>query len=126
MSSRKTFSNHNHLPDQRLGRMLEERDHQFESQRSKLNRIGSIALLVIVGGGVALFFCFPENRSAVSTLLQVMKEASAQDPPVRPASPPVTGAEPAPVLKPNGLIAPEDAHFAKEVFQFIEAPNQRK
>ena len=121
VSARKGSSNHNHLPDQRLGRMLEERDQQFESQRGRFNKIGTIALVVMIGGGVALFFSSSENRSAVSTFVKVMNEANAPAPP-----PPPTAPGAAPVLKPNGLIDPADAHFAKEIFQFIEAPNQKK
>ena len=105
--------------------MLNDRDRQFETHRGKLNKIGSLVLVVIVGGGAALFFSSSENRSAVATFVQLMKEADAPSPP--PAAPPAAGSTPAsPVLKPNGLLAPEDARFAKEIFQFIQAPNQQK
>lgn len=104
--------------------MLEDRDRQFESQRGKLNKIGTIALLVLIVGGAVLFFSFRDNREAVSTFVQLMKEANKPAPAPPPAPPPAEGT--APVLKPNGLINPDDARFAKEIFQFIEAPNQKK
>jgi len=107
--------------------MLDSRDRQFEQQRGKLNKIGSIALVVILGGGAALFFSSSENRAAVATFTQIMKEANQPAPAPPPAPAPAAGASPAaPALKPNGLIAPEDARFAKEIFQFIQAPNHSK
>lgn len=127
MSGRKGSSNHGHLPDERLGSMLDQRDRQFEQQRGKLNRIGSIALVVILGGGAALFFSSSENRAAVATFAQLLKEADPPTPAPPPAPAPAAGApSAAPASKPNGLIAPEDARFAKEIFQFIQAPNQHK
>lgn len=127
MSGRKSFSNHNHLPDQRLGRMLEDRDRQFESHRGKLSKIGSIALVLILGGGAALFFSSSENREAVVDLIKAVKEAEASPTPTAAAPAPAPGATPAPSeLKPNGLIAPEDARFVKEIFQFIQAPDHQK
>ncbi len=127
MSGRKSFTNHNHLPDQRLGQMLEDRDRQFETHRGKLSKIGSIALVVILGGGAALFFSSSENRDGVVSLIKAIKEVDAASPPPAAAPVPAPGATPAASeLKPNGLIAPEDAHFAKEIFQFIEAPNHKK
>lgn len=127
MSGRKSFSNHNHLPDQRLGRMLEDRDRQFESHRGKLSKIGSIALVLILGGGAALFFSSSENREAVVDLIKAVKEAEAPPTPTAAAPAPAPGATPAPSeLKPNGLIAPEDARFVKEIFQFIQAPDHQK
>jgi hypothetical protein len=127
VSGRKSFSNHNHLPDQRLGRMLEDRDRQFESHRGKLSKIGSIALVLILGGGAALFFSSSENREAVVDLIKAVKEAEAPPTPTAAAPAPAPGATPAPSeLKPNGLIAPEDARFVKEIFQFIQAPDHQK
>lgn len=83
--------------------------------------------MVIIGGGVALFFSSLENRSAVATFVQIMQEANQPAPIPPPAAPLVAGATPtAPALKLNGLLALEDARFAKEIFQFIEAPNQHK
>ena len=83
--------------------------------------------MVIIGGGVALFFSSSENRSAVATFVQIMQEANQPAPIPPPAAPPAAGAtSTAPALKPKGLLAPEDARFAKEIFQFIEAPNQHK
>jgi len=127
VSGRKSFSNHNHLPDQRLGQMLEDRDRQFEAHRGKLSKIGSMALLVILGGGAALFFSSSENRAAVADVIKAMEEANAATPPPQAAPISAPGATPAASgVKPNGLIAPEDAHFAKEIFQFIQAPNHEK
>lgn len=123
MSARKGPTNHDHLPDQRLGQLLGDRDRQFESQRGKLNKIGTIVLVVIIGGSAALFFSSAENRSAVTTFVKLMNESQAPAPP--PSAPP-SAAETAPVLKPNGLIDPGDARFAKEIFQFIQAPNEKK
>jgi hypothetical protein len=127
VSGRKSFSNHNHLPDQRLGRMLEDRDRQFESHRGKLSKIGSIALVVILGGGAALFFSSSENREAVVDLVKAMKEVDTASSSPAAAPVPAPGAPPAGSgLKPNGLIAPEDARFVKEIFQFIQAPDHQK
>lgn len=105
--------------------MLEDRDRQFERHRGKLSKIGSIALVVVLGGGAALFFSSSENREAVVDLVKAVKEVDA--PPAPAAAAPAPGATSAPSgLKPNGLISPEDARFAKEIFQFIEAPDQKK
>lgn len=127
MSGRKSFSNHNHLPDQRLGRMLEDRDRQFDSHRGKLSKIGSIALVVVLGGGAALFFSSSKNREAVVDLIKAVKEVDAPPTPTAVAPAAAPGATPAASgLKPNGLIAPEDARFVKEIFQFIQAPDHQK
>ncbi len=107
--------------------MLEDRDRQFETHRGKLSKIGSIVLVVILGGGAALFFSSSENRAEVASLIKAMKEADTSPPP--PAAAPISAQGAAPAaseLKPNGLIAPEDARFVKEVFQFIQAPNHEK
>lgn len=107
--------------------MLEDRDRQFESHRGKLSKIGSIALVLILGGGAALFFSSSENREAVVDLIKAVKEAEAPPTPTPAAPAPAPGATPAPSeLKPNGLIAPEDARFVKEIFQFIQAPDHQK
>lgn len=124
MSGRKSPSNHGHLPDERLGAMLDDRDRQFEQQRGKLNKIGTIALAVILVGGSALFFSSSENRSAAATFVQLVKEANQPAPAPPPTPPAAPGATP--TLKPDGLLAPEDARFAKEIFQFIQAPNHSK
>ena len=105
--------------------MLDDRDRQFEQQRGKLNKIGTIVLAAVLIGGAALFFSSSENRAAVATFTKLMNEANT------PAAPPATAPSPgpsgeAPALKPNGLIAPEDARLVKEIFQFIEAPNPHK
>jgi hypothetical protein len=124
VSALKGPKNHDHLPDQRLGQLLGDRDRQLESKRGKLNKIGTIVLVVIIGGSAALFFSSAENRAAVATFKKLMDEAQTPAPPPPTAPPSAPGA--APALKPNGLIDPADARFAKEIFQFIQAPNEKK